>query len=165
MPTTDIVTTEEASLEEKLDTVQGVKREYLLFKMLGISHDTILKLLDTDDMLDHWKKDKNFKAVFKTAGKLSRQHKGEVISLVRQGSRQIAIAIERLLLQRVMKEALTGEYLLLKTHVGRDAYSKSIQGAEQTGQESPGLWEEMILRRKTIPAIEHHEKQETEGEQ
>lgn len=146
----DIEPTSDGELEQKLESTQGVKREYLLLRILGLDHDTILKVLDSEDYLSYWKKDKNFSNILKQSKKLGKTHQDEAITLVRQSNKVTMVAMEQLLARKLLQEVIDDKPMFIKTHLGREVYNRMMNQLDSVGKKNDtGAWEEMIFRRGT----------------
>jgi hypothetical protein len=145
----NIVQYEEApsSLKDVLKGITGTPRRYLVLRISGVDKDKALEMVQSDKWgLASWKRSPLFLEIHQNVEHWKAEFKADAIKMVRRSTQLMAALFEREIIDRLFEELISGEYLLMKTQLAKEVYSKLINDLDTAPAVQHNTWEQIIGR-------------------
>ena len=115
-------------LEDVVLTLLSEQRRFILFRIVGMKVERALVSSKCNQgNYNSWvARDEYFRQVNSWVGALSRTHRQEAIVLLRRENQLTAVMLEEEVINRLMEEIRTGEYVLMKLPIAKEVYNKLI---------------------------------------
>jgi hypothetical protein len=115
-------------METLLDIIKpitGHRRTFLLMRISGLDVDLSRQLSKvTKGTYNSWFKNDTFVGVHQKLPELAQNYRQEAIQLLRRDNQLEAVLLESKIVQKMKEEIESGEYVIIKTHLAREVYSK-----------------------------------------
>lgn len=113
------------TLLEKIKSISGNKRQFILMRIAGMDTDIVMNLLGiTRGTYNSWFKNEDFSLVYHELPALVRDYRQEAVQMLRKNNQLEAVLLESKIIAQLKAEIESGEYVLSKTHLAREVYSK-----------------------------------------
>lgn len=133
------------TLKEEIKPIIGNRRKFLLLRIADVAVSTARDICGIrKGTYNSWLQDPVFVALYRRRDELSAEYKQEAIQLLRRGSQLAATLLEEQIVTRLQEEVASGEYVLLKTNLAREVYSKLINDLDTTPVSKTLTWEEKL---------------------
>ena len=115
------------TLREEIVAVTGNRRKFLLLRIVDMSTKAAIELCGiTRGTYNTWLQKPEFVELYRRRDEFSGEHKQEAIQLLRRDNKLAAVLLEGKLIMRMKEEVEAGEYVLIKTNLAREVYTKLI---------------------------------------
>lgn len=133
------------SLNEKIKSLTGNKRTFILMRIAGLDADFAKQLTGvTRGTYNSWFKNNGFSIVYHELPELIREHRQEAVQILRKDNQLEAVLLEGKILAKLKEEIENGEYVLVKTHLAREVYSKLMSDLDAVPQVKVLSWQQRI---------------------
>ena len=143
----DVPMEEKKTLKEELQGLTGNKRRYVLMRIADVDVGTAMKLNKvTQGQYNTWMRctDGVLPAISRRVDELVSEHKQEAIQLLRRDNQLTAILLEEKILNKIGEELDSGEYVLVKTNLARDVYTKLVSDLDYKPTTPALTWNQRI---------------------
>ena len=148
-----------STLSEKLKSISGNKRQFVLMRVAGMDADLAMNLTHISrGTYNSWFKNEEFALIYHELPELAKEYRQEAVQMLRKGNQLEAVLLEGKIIQQLKNEIETGEYNLAKTNLAREVYSKLMTDLDVVPQVKSLTWEQRIWQLGGTP------NQLTEGE-
>lgn len=115
-------------LEDVVLTLLSEQRRFILFRIVGMKVEkALISSKCNQGNYNSWvARDEYFRQVNSWVGALSRTHRQEAIVLLRRENQLTAVMLEEEVINRLMEEIQSGEYVLMKLPIAKEVYNKLI---------------------------------------
>lgn len=132
-------------LKEEIRTVIGNRRKFILLRIADIDPETARRLCNIKKgTYNSWLQDSKFVAIYRRRDEFSAQYKQEAIQLLRRDNQLSAVLLEGKIIAQMKEELESGDYLLLRTNLAREVYSKLIADLDYQPQVQNLTWEQRV---------------------
>ena len=115
------------TLQEVVKSISGNKRQFILMRIAGMDVDIVMNLLGiTRGTYNSWFKNGDFSLVYHKLPTLVSDYRQEAVQMLRKSNQLEAVLLESKIIAQLKAELEKGEYVLAKTHLAREVYSKLI---------------------------------------
>ena len=115
------------SLKEILSPLDPKQRAYILFRICDMDVTNALKYSKTKlSSYNKWCGQEEFVAINRQVKALSGQSKDEAVKLLRGRNQAVAIVVEGVAIEKILRELASGQFNLLKTRFGNMVYTKLL---------------------------------------
>lgn len=155
-------------LKEVLKEVHSRRqREFLAMRIAGLDKRTTMTVLSIPEgSYKRWVSQPSFRDIYRRIAELSAEYKEEAIRLLRRNNQLAAVLLEKDIIQRMKEEIESGEYELVRTHLGREVYSKLVSELDKAPVYQSLTWEQRIYSElKEQRQLEEGEVIEGEGDE
>ena len=136
-------------MSELKDALVGItkdRRRFILFRVAGLDKNTALSTADVrEKRYKSWLHDPKFVTAHRKIQELHETSREEAMRLIRRDNQMAATLLERDIIERLREEIDCGDYKLVKTHLGREVYSRLMNDLDQTPAIQVNTWEQRIL--------------------
>lgn len=133
-------------MREEIKVLSGARRKFFLLRVADMDTDVAMKLTGvTRGTYNNWVRSKSFSELYKRRDELSAEYKQEAIQLLRRDTQREAALLESKIVAKMGEELETGEYKLLRTHLGREIYTKLMSDLDATPQIRVESFDERVL--------------------
>jgi len=113
------------SLKEELKGFIGRKRRFLLLRISDVDIGTAMKLCKVPKpTYKAWLKEETFVTVYHRRDEFATEYKQEAIQLLRRHTQLQAALLEEKIIAKLQEEIESGDYVLTKTLLARDVYTR-----------------------------------------
>lgn len=135
-----------SALKDKLKPVTGVRKQFLLMRIAGLDTPACRHILSIPQgTYNSWLSQENFREVFSQLQELESDYKHEAIQMLRRENQLEAVLLESKIVQKMREELEAGEYVLIKTNLAREVYSKLISDLDIAPQVKASIsWEQKV---------------------
>jgi len=132
-------------LKDEIKTVTGNKRKFLLLRIVDMSAKAARELCGvTQGTYNSWLQNEEFGLLYRRRDEFSGEYKQEAIQLLRRDNQLDAVLLEGKLIKKMKDEVESGDYVLIRTNLAREVYSKLITDLDQQPQIKSLTWEQRI---------------------
>lgn len=134
------------TLQEKIKSISGNKRQFILMRIAGMDTDIVMNLLGiTRGTYNSWFKNEAFSLVYHELPALIRDYRQEAVQMLRKNNQLEAVLLEGKILAQLKVEIESGEYVLSKTHLAREVYSKLMSDLDAVAPKvQVATWQQRI---------------------
>jgi len=144
-------------LKEELQALTGRKRRFLLLRIIDVSTEEARRLCGiTKGTYNTWLHNEVFVELHRKKAELSIKYKEEALRMLRKNNQLQAVLLEEKILDKIREEIDSGEYVLVKTNLAREVYTRLLSDLDVQLQVQSLTWEQRILNlnAKEVPQIE-----------
>lgn len=132
-------------LKEELKAISGRKRRFLLLRIIDVDTEAARQLCGiTKGTYNTWLQNEAFVQVYRRRAELSVEYKQEALRMMRRDNQLQAVLLEEKIIKTMKDEIDSGEYVLLKTNLAREVYSKLINDLDYQPQVQNLTWEQRV---------------------
>lgn len=134
------------TLQERIKTITGNKRQFILMRVAGIDTDIVMNIVGiTRGTYNSWFKNENFALVYHELPTLIQDCRQEAVQMLRKQNQLEAVLLEGRIIMKLKEELDKGEYILAKTNLGREVYSKLVADLDAPAPKlASGTWMQRI---------------------
>lgn len=134
------------SIKERLTEIKSIPaRRFLLLRMADVDTDIALKICKVNKgTYNNWCKDERFVAIHRQRGELVRDFQQEAIHMLRKETQLSAVMLEARIINKLVQEIETEEYVLMKTSLAKEVYSKLIGDLDHQPKALALTWEQRV---------------------
>ncbi len=149
-------------LKDELATLKSKRqKDFLVMRIAGMDKRTSLVLLQIPEgTLKRWSNHPEFKRIYSQIIQYNNDYKEEAIRLLRKDNQLAAVLLEREIIQKLRKEIEEEKYSLVRTHLGREVYSRLISELDHQPTTQVLTWEQRIYQETEVKEL----PQSIEGE-
>lgn len=148
------------SLREKVKTLSGNKRRFVLLRIADMDTKAALKLIGVvRGTYNSWCQNQQFVEIYREVRDSAGEYKQEAIKLLRRDNQLEAVLLEGKIVAKIKEELASGEYDLIKSNMAKEVYSKLISDLDVVPQ-TPGL----TFQQRIQQIFANPPEQVTEGE-
>lgn len=152
------------NLKEEIKPIIGNRRKFLLLRIADVEVTTAREICGIKKgTYNSWLQDEKFVTLYRRRDEFSSDYKQEAIQLLRRSSQLAATLLEEQIIGKMREEIATGEYVLIKTNLAREVYSKLIADLDILPQSKTITWEER-MRGILLPGQEQLPEGVVEGQ-
>jgi len=145
------------TLEEELKAISGRKRQFLLLRIVSVDADAARKLCGiTQGTYNSWMVNEEFHNLYQRKDTFAAEYRQEALRLIRRSNQLQAVLLEEKIIVKMKEEIESGVYILLKTNLAREVYSKLINDLDYQPKTLALSWEQRIIelsRGREVPQI------------
>ena len=145
-------------LKEELKSITGRKKRFILLRIIDVGTEEARRLCGIrKGTYNTWLHNEAFVKVHQRKAELSLEYKQEALRMLRKENQLQAVLLEEKILEKIKQEIESGEYVLVKTNLAREVYSKLINDLDYQPPVKNLTWEERIYNLKMgreVPQIE-----------
>ncbi len=139
------------SLREKVKSLSGNKRRFVLLRIADMDTKAALKLIGVvRGTYNSWLQNDTFVELYREVKVLAAEHKQEAIQLLRRDNQLEAVLLESKIIAELKNELENKEYVLTKTHLAREVYSKLIAELDAVPKTQMLSWEQKVQQIFTV---------------
>ncbi len=114
-------------LAEEVKHLTGKRRHYFLLRVADVDSATARKMAKVvTGTYNSWMHNTPFVALHRQIDNFTVDYKHEAIQMLRRDNQLDAVILEGKIVKQMIRELETGEYVILKTNLAREVYSKLI---------------------------------------
>jgi len=133
------------TLKEELKTVSGRKRRFILLRVIDVGTEAARQLCGiTKGTYNSWLQNPAFVELYRRRAELAIEYKQEALQLLRRGNQLQAVLLEEKVINKMKDEIESGVYVLLKTNLAREVYSKLINDLDYQPQVANLTWAQRV---------------------
>ena len=132
-------------LKDELKEFTGNKRKFLLLRIAGMSRKVSWELCGIQKgTYNTWLQKDSFINTHQRIEELAQEYKQEAIQLLRRDNQLSAILLEKSIIEKLRTEIADENYVLVKTHLAREVYSRLLNDLDSQPEEKKATWEDFI---------------------
>jgi len=153
-------------LDEGIKQFRGQKREFLLLRVSGLDKKQALITSGTPEgTYNNWlHKDPRFVVFYRRVDELSVSHRKQAITFLRRDNQLQAVLLEGKIIDRMKEEVESGEYVLLRTHLAREVYTRLLNEVDFQPAIRDLTWEDKRKQLFVAGDVVHREGDIIDGE-
>lgn len=133
------------TLQDKIKSLTGNRRAFLLMRVAGLDVDFSKKLTSvTRGTYNSWFKSTEFAVLYHQLPNLIQDYRLEAIQLLRKDNQLEAVLLEGKIISKMKEEIETGEYILIRTNLAREVYSKLLTNLDVSPEVKVISWQERV---------------------
>lgn len=133
------------SLRDEIKPITGNKRKYILLRIADMDTDTALKLCGiVRGTYNTWCQQEEFISLHRRVKELSSDYKQEAIQLLRRDNQMSAVLLEAKVVAKMRDELESGEYILIRTNLAREVYSKLVSELDVQPKVQNLTWQQRV---------------------
>lgn len=117
-----------------------------------------------DGTYNGWTMQPVFQEVYKRVDEFNSEYKNEAIALLRRDNQLAAVMLEGKILSKLSEEMDTGKYVLAKTSLAREVYSKLIADIDYQPKAVSMSWEQRLMTIQSLPLEQPSLEEAVDGE-
>ena len=134
------------SLREELTGIIGKRRRFLLLRIAGLDKGVALATVGSSQhAYNGWVGDKKFQPIYRKVNELALEYAQEAVRLIRRDNQLAAAFLEEKIITQLAEELDSGNYKLIKTQLGKEAYKLLIGELDKTPAILHQTWEQRVL--------------------
>ena len=135
------------SLKEELKDITGRRKRFLLMRIADVEPEVARNLCGVPKgTYNTWTSDPNckFVSLYRKRKEFAGLYKQEAIQMLRRDNQLAVVLLEEKIINKMREELETGEYILIRTNIARDVYSKLIGDLDLVPQSTVISWEQRL---------------------
>jgi hypothetical protein len=157
---------ENESLKDILRGLNTLQKRFILLRITGLDPDTARKMSNIKlSRYNSWTNQPRFHLVYIRMEELIANKRDEAVNLLRRENQLSAIMLEEKIIKKLQEEVESGEYVLAKTNLGREVYTKLVNDLDFQPRTVGLTWEQRIIElSKSDPKLEEPKGDIVDGE-
>jgi len=133
------------TLKQEIKVLSGNKRKFLLLRVADIDTAPARKMCGVVvGTYNSWLNNAVFAPLYARLDEFRADYKEEAIRLLRRDNQLAAVMLEGKIIEKMKAELDREEYVLIKTHLAREVYSKLMADLDVVPQTQVLSWEQRI---------------------
>lgn len=134
------------SLRDELAGIIGKRRRFLLLRIAGLDKGLALATVGSSQhAYNGWVGDKKFQPIYRKVNELALEYAQEAVRLIRRDNQLAAAFLEEKIITQLTEELESGNYKLIKTQLGKEAYKLLIGELDKTPVTLHQTWQQRVL--------------------
>jgi len=154
-----IVEQERFMLKNILAGLGERQKHFLILRIAGMDKKMSLSVSAIPEgTYKRWTSQKNFQEVYRQRAELGVEYRDEAIKMLRRYNQLAAVLLEKEIIEKLGLEIQSGDYDLVRTHLGREVYTKLVSELDKVPLYQSISWEQLVLGGQPQPQLTEGEK-------